>query len=88
MTEQAPQGPEPSDVDVSDAGDSDRAEPTHTGVPRVDAVLADIAGVDDLPLAEHAAAFERAHESLRAALDEAPDHDGSEHPADASGDPA
>ena len=32
-----------------------------------------LAGLDDLPVAEHVAVFERAHEELRAALDARPD---------------
>ncbi|MFT3871944.1 MAG: hypothetical protein QM714_04730 [Nocardioides sp.] len=44
-----------------------------TGSPRVDGVLDDLAGLDDLPVAEHLAVFERAHEALREAL-EAPDN--------------
>jgi hypothetical protein len=40
-----------------------------TGVPAVDRVLADVDGLDALPLEEHLEAFERAHEDLRAALD-------------------
>jgi hypothetical protein len=43
--------------------------PTRTGVPGVDAVLSEIDGLDQLPLDDHLAAFERAHEGLRAALD-------------------
>jgi hypothetical protein len=44
-----------------------------TGVPVVDGVLAELDGLDDLPLDEHLAAFERAHASLRSALDADPD---------------
>lgn len=46
-----------------------------TGVPAVDAVLEQVATLGDQPLAEHAAAFAEAHETLRRALDdvEAPD---------------
>lgn len=88
MTEQVPpQGPEPTDVDARDVAEADGAEPTRTGVPRVDAVLADVERLDDVPLDQHAVRFERANESLRAALDEAPDDDGG-GPGDASGDPA
>ena len=45
----------------------DEAAPT--GHPTVDAVLDEVAGVHELPLDEHTAVFERAHEQLRAALD-------------------
>jgi hypothetical protein len=61
MTEQVP--PEASEAN----------EATTTGVPGVDRVLADVDGLDDLPLEEHLAAFERAHGSLRAALDAQPE---------------
>ncbi len=40
-----------------------------TGNPLVDAVLDEVARVHEQPLDEHPAAFERAHERLRAALD-------------------
>jgi len=46
---------------------------TATGVPAVDAVLEDLDGLDELPLEEHVGAFERAHDSLRSALDAPPD---------------
>jgi hypothetical protein len=52
------------------AGDD---RPTATGVPSVDRVLTDIDTLDDLPLEEHLGAFERAHDSLREALDVEPD---------------
>ncbi|KRF32468.1 hypothetical protein ASG94_18645 [Nocardioides sp. Soil805] len=40
-----------------------------TGVAEVDAVLASLDGLADLPVAEHVAVFEQAHERLRRALD-------------------
>jgi hypothetical protein len=40
-----------------------------TGDPRVDGVLESLADLDDLPVGEHAALFEGAHERLRAALE-------------------
>jgi hypothetical protein len=40
-----------------------------TGDPRVDGVLDLLADLDDLPVGEHAAVFELAHERLRAALE-------------------
>ncbi|CAM3750251.1 hypothetical protein [Nocardioides zeicaulis] len=43
-----------------------------TGAEHVDAVLAEVAGLSDRPVAEHVAVFERAHEQLRRALDAAP----------------
>jgi hypothetical protein len=48
------------------------AEPTHTGVPAVDEVVADVDRLDGAPLEEHLPAFERAHEALRSALDADP----------------
>lgn len=42
-----------------------------TGVPAVDAVLEGLAAVDDLPVAERAAALDAAHARLRQALDQA-----------------
>ena len=47
-------------------------DPTWTGVPAVDGVLADVDGLEGAPLEEHLAAFERAHETLRSALDADP----------------
>ena len=44
-----------------------------TGVEAVDRVLADVASLADAPVAGHVAAFERAHEQLRRALDARPD---------------
>jgi hypothetical protein len=40
-----------------------------TGDPRVDGVLESLTDLDDLPVGEHAAVFEGAHERLRAALE-------------------
>ncbi len=39
-----------------------------TGHADVDAVIASLSGLDDLPVAEHVAVFEQAHESLRRTL--------------------
>ncbi len=39
-----------------------------TGDESVDAVVASLRGLDDLPVAGHVAVFERAHESLREVL--------------------
>ena len=44
------------------------SEPQTTGDEAVDAVVASLRGLDDLPVAEHVAVFERAHESLRQVL--------------------
>jgi len=49
------------------------AEPTQpaTGHEAVDAVVASLTALDDLPVADHVAVFERAHETLRRALTDA-----------------
>jgi hypothetical protein len=71
MTEQVP-------TDASEAAETEQesatttAEPS-TGVPAVDGVLTGLGDLGDLPLEEHLAVFERAHGSLRAALDAEPD---------------
>jgi hypothetical protein len=65
MTEQA------QPFEPEDQGGHDR--PAGTGVPAVDRVLTEIDTLDDLPLEEHLGAFERAHDSLREALDVEPD---------------
>lgn len=46
-----------------------RSEPPATGEASIDAVLATVAGLEERPLAEHAAVFETAQERLRHALD-------------------
>lgn len=43
--------------------------PVRTGDVEVDAVIAELEGLDDLPLDLHAQAFERAHTQLRNTLD-------------------
>ncbi|MGN0062839.1 MAG: hypothetical protein ACI379_01245 [Nocardioides sp.] len=56
----------PDDTSVSDV------EPTPsvtTGVSSVDAVIRAVEPLDDLPVAEHAAVYEQAHDALRRALD-------------------
>jgi hypothetical protein len=81
MTEQVPpteieeREPEQSSTPGADAGG-----PTTTGVPAVDRVLTEVDELDDLPLEEHLGAFERAHESLRAALDAEPGHEPTNQP--------
>jgi hypothetical protein len=47
----------------------DSQQPTRTGVPAVDAVLHEVDALADLPIDDHVAVFERAHEQLRSALD-------------------
>ncbi|CUR59037.1 conserved hypothetical protein [metagenome] len=49
---------------------SELIEPT--GHPDVDAVLGTLAELDDLPVEEHVAVFEHAHERLRSALEARP----------------
>jgi hypothetical protein len=44
-------------------------EPVRTGNDAVDRVLESLDALDDTPVDEHVAVFERAHEQLRAALD-------------------
>ncbi len=45
-----------------------QTEPETTGDAGVDAVVASLRGLDDLPVSDHVAVFERAHESLRQVL--------------------
>jgi hypothetical protein len=85
MTEQVPpagsEEPETEQpVGRPETVEADAGAPATTGVPAVDQVLADVDRLDDVPLEEHLGAFERAHESLRTALDA--------DPGDQPGDPA
>jgi hypothetical protein len=71
MSEQAPpSGPDGLETDDERSTGAD-ADPT-TGVPAVDRVLGELDSLDELPLEEHLEVFERAHGSLRAALDAEP----------------
>jgi hypothetical protein len=74
MTEELPQAPEGAEEQTEPTGPTEHGGPTGqaTGVPAVDGVLADLEKLDELPLEEHLAVFERAHGSLRAALDADP----------------
>ena len=45
----------------------------HTGNPVVDSVLDSLRELDELPVSEHVAVFEAAHDRLRAALSDAGD---------------
>jgi hypothetical protein len=82
MTEQEPESrsaePEPASrhtsTDAADTRSTDlaSADSPATGVPAVDAALAEVEGVEALPLEEQLAAFERAHDRLRSALDSEP----------------
>jgi hypothetical protein len=72
--EQAPRSAdEPAEVVTDrltevDAPEVDAPEPGATGNPRVDAVVESLSTLDQLPVAEHVAVFEQAHESLRRTL--------------------
>lgn len=56
----------------ADTDDASQAAPIEfTGQAAVDAVLASLESLDDLPVAEHVEVFDRAHEGLRRSLDEA-----------------
>jgi len=68
MSEPLEDGPEPTEPATG--------EPTWTGVPAVDQVLRDVDDLDRLPLEEHLGQFERAHDSLRSALDAEPGEPG------------
>jgi hypothetical protein len=57
MSEHGPEAPTPD------------VEPERTGVEEVDEVIASLQGLDERPIEEHPAVFERAHERLRQALD-------------------
>jgi hypothetical protein len=45
------------------------AAPAETGNAAVDGVLSSLAGLAEVPVSEHVAIFEAAHEQLRGALD-------------------
>lgn len=49
----------------------DMTAPVMTGHAGVDGVLTSLEALEDLPVAEHVEIFDRAHERLRQALDEA-----------------
>ena len=72
MTEQTAT-PSPEERGAEDA-------PLRTGVPSVDGVLSEIDELDELPLDQHLATFERAHDTLRSALD-APTGPAADEPA-------
>ena len=54
-------------------GDVEDAEAEHTGMSAVDDVLDQVARLGEVPVPEHVAVFERAHDQLRRALDARPD---------------
>jgi hypothetical protein len=70
MTEQSHDPADAATPDPATSGRPSEAEP-RTGVAAVDDVLDRLAAVEDRPVEEHVAAFERAHEDLRRALDSA-----------------
>lgn len=79
MSEQVPAtASDQPDTDLAAAA-ADLGGTSTTGVPAVDQVLVDVDRLDDLPLDEHLGAFERAHDSLRSALDAQPDEAAREH---------
>ena len=47
-----------------------RAQPAPTGDPRVDAVIEDLASIEDMDLADRPAVLERVHDRLREILGE------------------
>ena len=76
MTEQPPASLPEDSADPAEAPEEypepteePTGEPTSTGVPAVDQVLRDVDDLDGVPLEEHLGRFERAHETLRSALD-------------------
>jgi hypothetical protein len=62
------QAPRPVAVTVPTGAPAGPVEVETTGQPDVDAVVRSLDGLDDLPVAEHVAIFEQAHESLRRIL--------------------
>jgi hypothetical protein len=68
---------EPGADDAQDVPDLSAAAPAveieHTGNPVVDSVLDSLRELDQLPVSEHVAVFEAAHDRLRGALADAGD---------------
>jgi hypothetical protein len=56
-------------IDPSPETPTPDLEPEGTGVEEVDDVISSLEGLDERPVEEHPAVFERAHERLRQALD-------------------
>jgi hypothetical protein len=71
MTEQPPAA-QPEESLESSASSDPTGDPTSTGVPAVDEVLREVDDLEGVPLEEHLGRFERAHETLRSALDAEP----------------
>lgn len=58
------------DRSADELGDDVGGEPlVRTGIAEVDGVLADVEGLGDVPLDQHMETFERAHQTLKDALD-------------------
>ena len=57
------------------------AERVRTGVPRVDAVIDDVADLEGRPVDEHVGVFESAHDELRRTLDDPGPDAADDHPA-------
>ena len=70
-------GPEPGRQDARPERAAPAAEVEHTGNPVVDSVLDSLRELDQVPVSEHVAVFEAAHDRLRGAL-----ADAGEPPAD------
>jgi hypothetical protein len=78
----AEDGASPADVEVPDAPPADGAEGPDDAEgsdraashPAVNEVLRSLERLDDLPVEEHVAVFEEAHEELRRTLTDARDH--------------
>lgn len=64
-------GGEHPDPDLSAVADTSPVQ--HTGNPVVDSVLDSLRELDELPVSEHVAVFEAAHDRLRGALSDAGD---------------
>jgi hypothetical protein len=75
MSEQVP-SPGPQDTEPQEAAPMTEDGSRSTGTAAVDRVLEDLDQLDETPLEEHLGAFERAHESLRSALDADPGDPG------------
>ena len=63
------EAPDEYDDDRPEQDDEGPADVLRTGDPAVDEVLAGMDALHRLPVDEHAAVFEAAHDSLRKALD-------------------
>lgn len=75
MSERTPEESAPAETgpddghDVGQEAGQEIAEPERSGVDEVDQVLDSVQGLDDVPIDDHVAVFESAHERLRGALD-------------------